>query len=317
MAGSRIYSNAVAQYMSGRILDGEQLKRLADAAYFDALKMLFDYGYGEGLSIENADIDTLIDAELNALIAFVSDYAGDAVLKRVLTDKYQYVNIKAAYKQKMSAVRAAALFPAFRGAYEAVLSGDYGSLYPETAETLTALDRDAQQAPLTASAIDGALTKCYYAGLTRPVKNPLYHSLRRYLKTEIDYKNIASAFRCRAIGLTPAYLREQLIAGGTLGGEMLEKVLTDLAAFYQDLPADFDEAAAILNGGVGLSAFEREMDRLLYDEAAKNSEDMTGAKPFIHYVVGREIELKTVRMIVTLIKNDARGEIAPRLRRLS
>ena len=67
-AGSKIYANAVAKYNEGKLLDGEKLKRVSEASYSDAIKMLYDYGYGEGLPLENADAENFRGRSLISLL---------------------------------------------------------------------------------------------------------------------------------------------------------------------------------------------------------------------------------------------------------
>ena len=127
-AGSKIYSNAVAKYNEGRLLDAEKLKRVVEAEYDDAVRMLYDYGYGEGLPIEEADAEKLAELEIGKLISFVREYAFDETISAYLLNPYLYNNAKAAYKSRIVAVGRQAYFPGFDEETEAVRTGDYKNL---------------------------------------------------------------------------------------------------------------------------------------------------------------------------------------------
>lgn len=112
-----IYANVVAKYCEGRLLDAEKLRRISEADYFGALRMLYDYGYGEGVPIETADAKTLADAETRKLVEFVEEYGYSDRLKRFLLLRYLYNNAKSAVKSRFTTVEESAYFPFFVETY--------------------------------------------------------------------------------------------------------------------------------------------------------------------------------------------------------
>ena len=90
-----VYSNTLARIQMGRLLNAEQFKRLSEADYADALKMLAEYGYGGGVA--GGDIDTVIARETNALISFIEDDCVNAFARKALLNRFYYGNAKALY----------------------------------------------------------------------------------------------------------------------------------------------------------------------------------------------------------------------------
>ena len=100
---TKIYANAVAKYNEGKLLDAEKIRRLADASFSDAVRMLCDYGYGGGTVDEKSyDIDAFISRETSALIEYVQSSSPDEYLARVLTNRFLYGNAKAYYKARLT-----------------------------------------------------------------------------------------------------------------------------------------------------------------------------------------------------------------------
>lgn len=315
-AGSKIYANAVAKYNEGKLLDEEKLKRVSDASYYDAIKMLYDYGYGEGLPIENADAEKLAGAELEKLISFVEEYAQNEKLKAFLLLPFLYNNLKAAYKSGFASVSENAFYPFFHAETEAVKTKEYNSLSQIAAEGLKRLDDSAAEGKITSREIDCVLTGCMYKEL-KSLSSGLKRSLRKYVSMQIDLKNILTAFRARKQNVDFKIASAMLIEGGNLKEEQLKAIAS----------ADPDSATAMFDGEYhdyvkklfetgDFVEFERETDEILYELSTRNRENMTSSEPFTGYFFAKLTEIKTVKLILTCLKNNARDEIGKRLRRV-
>lgn len=315
-AGSKIYANAVAKYDEGKLLDAEKLKRITEASYFDALKMLYDYGYGEGLPIEDADAEKLTAVETDKLLNFVKEYSPDDRLTEYLTLSERYNNVKAAYKSRFVNIEKSAYFGGFDETVEAVKSGEYNGLNDVLANALSALDALAAEDKITSLDIDKKLTEAYYKESLILAKK-LGKNARRYVEKKIDLTNMLTAFRCKKAGLTEKDFAEMTVDGGKLDPEQLAAFVTlDPEVALGRFDGEYYETAKRFVSSGDFAEFERESDELLYLSAVSDRENMTSNDPFIGYYYAKQAEIKTVRLVLTCLKNGATDEIKKRIRRI-
>ena len=163
---TKIYANSVAKYNEGKLLDAEKLRRLIDAEFSDAVKMLCDYGYGGGaLDEKSYDIDAFISAETAKLIEYAATDSPSAELTRVLTNRFLYGNAKAYYKARITdrPNPAAVYAMADADVRQGIEKAEYAALPPAMTEALAALDAEFSEKPADPKRIDIVLTRAMYA----------------------------------------------------------------------------------------------------------------------------------------------------------
>ncbi len=278
-----VFCNAVSKAEEVKLLSPEALIRLSAAEFDDAVKMLHDYGYNEGvLTSGSFDIDLFIGEQVGQLISFIKEYSCSDELEDFLLAPYLINNIKAEYKRRLSG-NASKLYQVETGD---VYGKDYSKLHISIKRALVALDEKNESLP---QKIDLALTEALYEyrlALAKKSKNKL---LVEYAKSEIDIINIISSVRCAAA---------PFIDGGYIKGSI-----------NGDLPSRYEHFD--LNNPVKLEA---QGDDFLLTVASSYSHEMSSVGPFIGYVQRKMSEFKTVKMILVCIKSDARSEISLRLR---
>ncbi len=310
-----IYSNVVAKYYEGRLLDAEKLRRVAEADYLDALKMLYDYGYGEGIPIENADAQKLADNETNRLFEFVEEYATSDKLKSFLLLRYLYNNVKAAVKSRFTTVEDGAYFTLFTEETQSVKEGRYDALGAFIKAALQKIDeRVEKDGCIPSQAIDNILNEAYYQELLSVAKKISRH-LAAYVVRMIDGSNLLTVMRAKRVGLGETELNEMLLPCGKIAVGTLVAMLTAEGEAFIELSGEYAEEAEELLGG-DFALYEKNQDDRLFAVMVKDREDMLSFDPFIGYFFAKKREIEAVKLILTCIKNDARGEIRRRLRNL-
>lgn len=315
---TRIYANVVAKYNEGKLLDAEKLRRLADADFADAVKMLCDYGYGGGTLGEGSyDVDAFISAETGKLIDYARTCSPDENLSYVLTARFVYGNAKAYYKGKLSGKQNdAAVYRADDEEMRAAIEkGEYAALPAPMADALAELDgKFSSQAP-DPKIIDVALTRAMYADMLSHARKGRSKALRAFVTAQIDTANILSALRARALKMPLASLDELFVEGGKLPKEDLNALYAadDPAAFLQETPYEFLTGE---KGEASLPQIEARVDDYLAQIWEKQAENMQSLSPFVRYFIAQLGEYKTVKMILTCLKHDARDELAVRMRRI-
>lgn len=309
MKESVIFSNAVARYNEMRLLKKEQLTRLSDAAdYAEAVKMLYDYGYYKA---DKEDIDSLVTAQIAALIEYIIDECPDAMLEEILLNDFRYNNAKLYYKSRFVELPVAALYPVDDSAIkDAIESRDYAALSQQMRACVEKLDGETADGRRIDAEFNRAMTRENLA----LAKKSGSKSLKKYLVTRIDLDNINTLFRCRALKKDFAFCAEMLCEGGKVP-------LADVEKNYSADDKELIEAFAAKGyGEYAAKAAEKfaESDALkevmLLDASATESLEYCSLSPFFGYCLKRLAEIKVVKMILTCIRNNARDEIEKRMR---
>lgn len=312
---TRIYANAVAKYNEGKLLDAEKLRRLIDADFADAVKMLCDYGYGNGnLSEGSYDIDAFISAETGKLVSYVLRDAPDERLARVLTARFIYGNVKAYYKERSGGkANVAAVYALDDDEIRAaVLKGEYAALPAPMADALEKLDSRFAEARPDPKVIDTELTKAMYADMRAQARRSKSKTLRAFVAAQIDVTNILSALRARALNAPLTALGAMFIEGGRMEEDEIAALYasSDPMTQLRATPYDYLADGALCD----LPHIEARADDYLAEIWEAEAENMQSLSPFVHYFTAQLSEYKTVKTILTCSKHNVKNEIASRLR---
>lgn len=279
-----VFCNAVSKAEEVRLLSPEAFIRLGAAEFDDAIKMLHDYGYNEGiLGGDSFDIDRFISGQVEQLIAFIKEYSCSDELERFLLAPYLINNVKAEYKRRLSGVRSK-LYQVETGD---VAGKDYSALHPIIAKALCFLDETNERSP---QRIDFVLTKALYEYRLAVAKKSRSKLLVEYARAEIDVINIISSLRSSS--------EVMFIEGGSFGSAIDRENLGKYEHF------DLSD----------LVKLETQCDDYLLSIASSSSREMDSVGPMVEYVQRKMSEFKTVKMILVCIKSDARNEIPMRMR---
>lgn len=312
---SKIFSNTLATQNEKYLMDGDKLRRLIDSDYESALRALRDYGWGEGLT-DNVTADSLLAAETAKLISFVRENSIDDRVERVLLASFMFHNAKAAYKGRLTGADVSrALYGGFDDVAKAVTEKEYAELPDILADCLTALDEKAETTSLTPREIDMSITRAIYEYSLAAAKGD--RTLKKYVTSEIDLKNLLTLFRCRMTGLSAGALESMFIEGGGVNLFDATRALEGNEEYFSQYFARSDYSEIFENVGKGADAvteIETGIDNYLYALTLAGRENFLSRSPFINYFHRAMLELKTVKTVLVCIKNGAVGEIKRRLR---
>lgn len=310
---SKIYANTLASYNAKFLMDGDRLRRLIDAGYPDALRVLQDYGWGDGLS--EVTVDSLLAAETEKLVSFVRENSIGERVNNVLLAPFVFHNAKAAYKGRTAGADVSrALYGGFTDVSDAVTEKDYSGLPDVLAEALEALDEESETSALSPRSIDMRITSAMYAYLLAEAKGDKAAS--KYVKSEIDLKNLLTLFRLRVLGDRKS-LPELFIRGGSLDlGEMTKALEASAEAFnlFYARSVYSDVFEGVEKGASAITELETGIDEYLYALTLSGRDDFLSENPFVNYFHRAMLELKTVRTVLVCLKNNAADEIKRRLR---
>ena len=317
---SLIYSNARVKALENTFLTNEKIVRMA---YSDSLeegiKVLLESSYGGGLVVEAKDYDEILQAEDRKISEFVFDAMPDGQGMETFAVKSDYHNLKAIVKGKYMRLDDIDFMLTPKGNLDPkeikdmMYADDYSKLTENMQKALLTIDSARADGNTSPRFIDLTLDKACYIDIMAMLKKAKNKFMTAYWQTNIDMMNISSFVRASksdAIGL----FKESFIEGGKIdisffNGE-LQGVLDKLA--YTDYP----QIADALRSG-DMVSFERIWDNTLINIFKEGRNDIFSVAPIAGFYVAKKIEIKIVRMICILLKNDVdKDVIRDRLREL-
>lgn len=164
--------------------------------------------------------------------------------------------------------------------------------------------------------IDIAFNAAMFEDNLKAAKKSGDKSLKRYATAEIDLNNFVNFIRCRRLNRPLEYCAQMLYGGGHIA-------LTVFQGLYGQSDKDIKDAFLtgrysdtiqdIMDGRINI---DMSIDKETANFSILEVMDMVSLSPLLHYVKRQLIEYRAVRMILTLLKNNARDEISKRLRGL-
>lgn len=307
----KIFANTLASYEEKDLIDADKLRRLTDATYPEALRLLADFGWSD-----ESGADDILAARTARLLEFVREYAPTDKVRDVLCAEFVFHNAKAAYKGKVSGADVSrALYGGFGYVAQGIENGDYSELPASLAECLETLDEKYLTEKPKAREIEAAITQARYDYLVARSKGE--RMLSEYVKSELDLKNLMTLYRCRVLGMNRRDFGAMFIRGGSIKESDAARALegTDEAFYSFFADTEYGELfAAAGEGADALTELETGADDYLYALTLAGRDNFLSDVPFINYFMRALLEIKTVRTVLVCIKNGVTGEIKRRLR---
>lgn len=302
------YTYAVARIRSKELglLNRAFLEQLISSkSYAECLRFLADKGWGEG---EGASAEALLAEERRKTWSLIAELVSDMSVFDVFLYANDYHNLKAAVKQVCTEEEYPDVFLSNgtvdpKQILDAVKEHAFGDL-PEhmrdvardAFETLLHT-RDGQLCDLIVD--KGALDAIHNAG--KAADNEL---IRLYAELTVAAADIKIAVRCQKTGKALDLIKRSLAACDTLNPDLLAHAAVgglDSLCDYLGGTAYADAVPALRESA---SAFERWCDDLIIREIRPQLYNAFTVGPLAAYILARENEIKTVRIILSGKLND-------------
>ena len=317
---SLVYSNARVKAMENSFLTNEKIVRMAYSDSLDeGFRVLLESSYGGGLVVDAKDYDALLQTEDARVSEFVLEAMPSGQGMESFVVKNDYHNLKAIVKGKYMRLDDVDFMLMPKGSFDPkevkdmVYADDYSVLTDLQKTALLEIDSARANGNTSPRFIDLTLDKACYKEIMSSLKKVKNKFMPKYWQTNIDMMNISCFVRaCNAGDKT--LFDESFIDGGKLEkrfftGE-LSGVLDKLT--YTSYP----QIAEALKTG-DFVAFERIWDNTLLNIFKDERNDIFSVAPIAGFYVAKKIEIKIVRMICILLKNDVdKDVIRDRLREL-
>ena len=317
---SLVYSNARVKAMENSFLTNEKIVRMA---YSDSLeegfRVLLESSYGGGLVVDAKDYDTLLHTEDKRVSEFVLEAMPKGQGMETFVVKNDYHNLKAIVKGKYMRLDDVDFMLMPKGNFDPkeikdmIYADDYSAISDTQKAALLEIDSARANGNLSPRFIDLTLDKACYKDIILSLKKVKNKFMLKYWQTNIDMMNISCFARACIVGNKPLF-EESFIEGG-----LLEKrfFVGELAAVLDKLAyTQYPQVSCVLKEG-NFVAFERIWDNTLLEIFKNERNDIFSVAPIAGFYVAKKIEIKIVRMICILLKNDVDKEIIKdRLREL-
>jgi len=144
-----------------------------------------------------------------------------------------------------------------------------------------------------------------------------------YIRMKIDLVNIGLLLRTRFLNSGADYLKRILLPGGSVQLNELTALYDGTASMITEkigrtkMAALTEPAAHFPEGGDAIARFSLASDDMLIRTVQEAKRVLRGPEVLIGYLVAREMEIKTVRVILTCLRNRIPVDKARELARLS
>ena len=305
-----VYACARVRANERNLLSREKLNQMIDARTMeDACKVLQDAGYGEeGEVIQPLAYERTLVKESDKLYAFLHSLAPDAEEFRVFAYPFDYHNIKVLLKAEALGTDASSMLmsggvltPAqmeatVRERNTMALSKHMKTAIDEAMDTL-ARTRDPQTVDLICD------RECY-ADISEVAEKSGNRYLKGYVGLLIDTINLKTFVRARRMGQNWSYFESVCLPGGGISARTYVAGYDEaLPQFAQRLAATAlakaaEEGGAAIKETGAFTSIEKLCDDALIAYVKDAKYISFGIEPLIGYAVGKQMEIKTVRIIL-------------------
>lgn len=321
-----LYGVARIRVLEKGLIGKNRMQRLLETTAEEAVKLLAEMGYGGAHEAGSANVEELISSELSRTRAVVGEVTPDPALTDLFFLKYDISALKLLLKLRL--VNGTRSVPLVKGVYEterlasAIDKKEYSFLPEEIQTALIELEKSFENGA-DPQRISTELDKAYFAHVQKALDGTKYGDTKRYFSALADFDNALAMLRLKRMGSEREEFEASLLPGGELPRELL------LRAFRLPL----DEAAKLLNAGeIGkalskglfevektgrISALEKARDDCLMKIAREGKHDIDTIRPILGFLLAREQEARSIRLIVTGKRNGLEDQvITERLREL-
>lgn len=270
------------------------------------LQFLSEKGWGEGMDLQ--DVEGMLQREEEKAWEVIADVAPDRSVFDVLSYPKLFHNLKAAVKAACTDAGQINVFYS-----NCRIPGEEMLKIVENKEFYRLPDNMARAAAEAYDTLlhtgDGQLCDII---VDRAALDAIYEAgrsagdeiIRNYAESTVAIADIKIAVRCQKTGKSTDFMRRAMAPCDTLSVDLLIRA----AAQGTDAIRDYLLGTAYAGGAEALaesaSAFERWCDNRMMETMKPQKYNSFSAGPLVAYVLARENEIKTVRIILTGKQND-------------
>ena len=318
------YAHAVGRLrvLETKLLDKTKIERMIDSSSpEEAIKILEETEYSNYIASVNRpeDYEIILKEALNDLYKLMYEVTPENLVVDVMNTRYDYHNIKVLIKEHILEKDLSNIYISL-GTVNINLLKEYLSskkskdVNPIMAEgiskALEAFDKDKDP-----QMIDIVLDSYMYKDMFYKASKLDDKFLKEYIKMHIDFTNIKTLLRAKKQEKDRSFLNEVIIKDGNINKDVYmdllnepeENILKKLpGSLYEKILAEGIED--YINTGK-LNYFEKLSDNFLMEYVKKAKYITFGLEPIIGFIIGKETEIKVLRIIMIGKLNSVAPEV--------
>ncbi|MDD2446481.1 MAG: V-type ATP synthase subunit C [Tissierellia bacterium] len=305
-----------------KLLSRAKIDRIVDAKDIDdALKVLNETEYSNsfsGLSDAN-DYEKVLSNELVRIYDLMRDVSADPVVVDLLALKYDYHNLKVLVKENEYNKDFSHLYVSvgsvdYKKIKQAYIEQDFDEIPIEFETAINAAVTDLQETK-DPQKIDLIFDKYYFEHLYNMANETKVELFINYVKDLIDFTNVKSAIRLKKQNKEFKFYNDVILENGNIEKE---EILSTFSDSIDDMINRFKNtkiSASLIMGldsykETGrLSDFEKYMDDYLMELNKESKQINFGPEPIFSYIIAKETEIKTLRIILVAKLNNLSPEV--------
>lgn len=295
------FSNGIIKSLEKDLLTPSALMRIIDEPdYKTAVSALKEQGFGKGVATDRGDAEKLFVAETLALDDFAREFSPSGEYSEFCLSTIDFYNAESFLRSEYignydyAPVRTGLIadIPSFLN--DAEKKGKCAN------EELVSAYGEGKKLFGSGKATGAEISSIFLTARYKRLLKKCGGDLKKYLKNEIDCKNVSTAFRAK----TEEDVEKLFIGGGNLKKEDIlfifsadgEKIGKKFAftPFSEMLGVAIKERSASLP----LIGFEAKAEGFALGELKKKKYETEGATPFLLYYLYKSAEIANVRMIL-------------------
>ncbi len=305
-----VYASARVRANERNLLNREKLHQMIDARTMeDAVRVLQDAGYGEeGEQLRPEAYEQTLAKETNKLYAFMQELAPGAEELKVFAYPFDYHNIKVLLKAEGIGVDASSML--MKGGTLSPLQMQATVRERNTLALTTHMKKAVEEAVDTLARtkdpqlVDLICDRECYADIVETADHSGSRFLKGYVSLVIDTINLKTFARCRRMGQSWGYFETVFLEGGNIGlrtfvggyDEPLQQFASRIAATA--LGKACEEGGASMKESGTFTNLEKLCDDALIKYVKDAKYISFGIEPLVGYAVGKQMEIKNVRIIL-------------------
>lgn len=277
---------------------GEVFKTLNETEYSSAVA---------GVS-RDEDYENILSYELKRVYKLMREVTKDQVVVDLMALKYDYHNLKVLVKERMLNKDLSKLYipigsTDLKKIKDGIIEGNLRDIQPEFREAIEAVLKDFE-INKDPQRIDIILDRFYVQHLYKMAVGTGIKLFIDYVKDMIDFINIKSTIRLKKQGKDMNFLEEVILPNGNIDKDLILMSFNDSIENMITRFKNYRIGSGLLKGLESykvtnrLSDLEKYMDNYLVEVNKPSKYINFGPEPIFSYIVAKEAEIKTLRIIM-------------------
>lgn len=294
-----------------RLLSKAKIDRMIEAKDIgEVFKILNETEYSNAVAgiTRNEDYENILSHELKRVYKLMREISKEQIVVDLMALKYDYHNLKVLIKGKKLNKDLSHLYipigsTDFQKIKDGFLEGNLKDVQPEFKEAIEAVLKDFEITK-DPQRIDLIFDKFYFKHLYNMAVSTEIELFINYVKDMIDFINIKSSIRLKKQGKDMGFFEDVLLPNGNIDKDIILFSLNDSIENIINRFKNSRISPKLIKGLESykttdrLSDLEKYMDDYLVEINQPSKYVNFGPEPIFSYLVAKEAEIKTLRIIM-------------------